>query len=203
MEEGQAQQQQAQQEAQVQAQAAAVAAVPHHIVGMDDDLVEVLTARGLAMRQQFEAIVAEGLGTIEHFGVMRTKGIAEMAKGIVSLPQGEGGVRVGQVAVRKMEALVFWAKDEKRRVQEINAAEFAEEACEECLTKMDVEEECEQDETTRVKSPGKFEKFKQWPRRSSGLRKRTAEPISPISSQSRHRHPSKNSCSLAACVKVG
>ena len=125
-------------------------------------VLDALATCGLDAAQR-GAIVAEGFTTLSEFGRMRNKDLAQMVRRITSLPVARGGVRIGQVQLRKMEALVYWVKDRRRRSQDLVVEDFTEATLEDCLDKMDLEErESEEADAAKAVSPGKLQSGTGW-----------------------------------------
>jgi hypothetical protein len=110
-----------------------------------------------ASDEQQDAIVAEGFENMSDLTVMEEKDITDMMTNITRLPVNRGGVRIGAVVTRKVKALVYWCKEQKRRGKDLDANRFTEEELEETLTRMSVETA---DDDTKPELPTKFDTHK-------------------------------------------
>lgn len=134
---------------QVAAAAAAAAAASV------DPLRACLTVCGLDAAQQ-NAIVLEGFNTLDDFSLMRPKHITDMVKRICSLSVNRGGVRIGQLQIRKLEGLLYWTFDCRRRNLPLDYCEFTAAKVGECISQLEIDEEAE-DIDDSVKPPSKLQ----------------------------------------------
>lgn len=115
---------------------------------------ECLTTCGLNPAQR-AAIDREGFTTLDEFGLLKAKHIFEMVKRLAALPPTRGGVLIGQLQIRKLEALLFWIFDRRRRSLALDHEAFDAQSITDCLEKLDLEERTPED--NKVKSPGKLQ----------------------------------------------
>lgn len=109
---------------------------------------------GFSLAQRL-ALQREGLNTFDDMKYIRSKDIYEAVKRINALPLARGGVHIGQILIRKLEAFSFWIMDQKRRSQPLDHDDFTVDVIEECLEKMNLEE-VSADLDDKVKPPGKL-----------------------------------------------
>lgn len=97
-----------------------------------DPLRACSTVCGLSANQQ-NAIIAEGFNTLDDFNLLCPKHITDMIKRIVSLPVACGGIRIGQLQIRRLEAFLYWTFDCRRRNLPFNYLEFTAAKVNECI----------------------------------------------------------------------
>jgi uncharacterized membrane protein YgcG len=110
-----------------------------------------------ATDEQQDAIVAEGFENMSDLTVMDEKDITDMMTNITRLPVNRGGIRIGAVVTKKVKALVYWSKEQKRRGEDLDANRFTEEEMNATLTRMTVETA---DDDTKPELPNKFDTHK-------------------------------------------
>lgn len=115
---------------------------------------ECLLTCGLNDAQR-NAIDREGFTTLDEFGLLKAKHIFEMVKRLAALTPARGGVLIGQLQIRKLEALLFWIFDRRRRSLDLDHEAFDNQVITDCLEKLDLEERAPED--NKVKSPGKLQ----------------------------------------------
>lgn len=103
---------------------------------------------------QRDAIVGEGLGRMSDLMILDDKEITEMMSNITRLPVNRGGIRIGAIITKKVKALVYWCKQQKRQGADCDANRFTEEELEMALDRMAVE--AGEDES-KPELPAKFD----------------------------------------------
>jgi hypothetical protein len=89
--------------------------------------------------------------------VMDEKDMTDMMTNITRLRMNHGGVRIGAVVTKKVKALVYWSKEQKRRGEDLDANRFTEEEMNATLTRMTVETA---DDDTKPELQTKFDTHK-------------------------------------------
>ena len=80
-----------------------------------------------------------------------------MINRIASLPTGRGGVRIGQVCVKKLLGFVWWIKDQVRRGQEISPGGFNSNICALSIAQYQIDKHTgDEGDTETVKNPVKI-----------------------------------------------
>jgi hypothetical protein len=70
-------------------------------------------------------ITQEGFTQLEDLGVLETDSdVTEMAKRMATRTQAEGRVLLGTVIIKRMQTLVWWIRDQRKRGQALVAADF-------------------------------------------------------------------------------
>jgi hypothetical protein len=105
---------------------------------------------------QANSLLMEGFRSLELFSTMRcNKDLADVAKRSSSIPEDRGGARIGQLHVRRLEALLLWCFDRNCRNLTLLGELFTPDVMNQYLTRINLqEEEAEKDET--VKPPQKL-----------------------------------------------
>jgi hypothetical protein len=67
-----------------------------------------------ASDEQQDAIVSEGFENMSDLTVMEEKDITDMMTNITRLPVNPGGVQIGAIVTKKVKALVYWCKKQRR-----------------------------------------------------------------------------------------
>lgn len=116
-----------------------------------DPLRHCLAVCGLNHRQQ-QAFISEGFNMLENFSLMRPKHISDMVKRIVSLSAARGGVRLGQLQISKLEGLLYWTFDCRRRNLPMDYRQFTPAKVTLCIELITIDEEMEETDDT-VKTP--------------------------------------------------
>ena len=101
---------------------------------------ECLLICGLTGAQRV-AIEREGLHTLDDLAMLRIKDIHEMVKRIVALSPARGGVHIGQLHIRKIEALWYWVFDQKRRSIVLDHITFTPDTITTCIEQLNLDEQ--------------------------------------------------------------
>ena len=110
-----------------------------------------------ATQEQVDAIVQEGFTEMADLAIMDDKEIADMMTNITRLQANRGGVRIGAVVTKKVKALVYWCKEQKRQGKDLDANQFDQGALEDTLTRMAVEDV---EDDSKPELPTKFDTHK-------------------------------------------
>jgi hypothetical protein len=94
-----------------------------------------LTVCGASDGQQ-DAIILEGINEMNDLTVLDEKEVGDMITGITKLPTNRGGIQIGAIITKRVKALVYWAKEQKRRAADLDATRFDEDALENTLALM-------------------------------------------------------------------
>jgi hypothetical protein len=103
---------------------------------------------------QIDAIIDEGFDGMSDLLILEEKDITEMMSNLTKLPAARGGVRMGAVLTKKVKALVYWCKEQKRQDLDLDANRFTDEELEATLQRMAVETG---DDETKPELPTKFD----------------------------------------------
>ena len=103
-----------------------------------DDEVGVRMALAVcgASDGQQDAIILEGINEMNDLTVLDDKVVGDMIAGITKLPTNRGGIRSGAIITKRVKALVYWTKEQKRRGADLDANRFDDEALENTLALM-------------------------------------------------------------------
>lgn len=110
-----------------------------------------LVVCGLTPNQR-AAIQREGFVTLDDYGFNTEKEVNEMIKRICALPPARGGAHIGQLHLKKMQALLFWIFDQKRQSLPLDHLAFDDDAIVDCIEKMNLDTLTADDDN--IKSPG-------------------------------------------------
>ena len=120
----------------------------------------VLTVCGVTTVGNRNAIIQEGFSTVAHFARVSPDEIDSMVKNLrQSRGNNQPGIRIGAIPAKNMKALVWWARDRKRRGLAINGGDFDEEQLEEAIVTMELEEV---DDEAKVEAPGMLKSADDW-----------------------------------------
>lgn len=125
---------------------------------MAEQVHQVLTTCGLTTALLRNAVITEGFNDINQFARLTTVEIETMVKNLRQACPAQGGVRIGAIATKNMKALVWWARDKRRRNLEIAANDFTEDVLEECLTHLELDEA---EEEAKIEAPSSL-KADEW-----------------------------------------
>ena len=127
---------------------------------MADIVHNILIVCGITTVATRNAIVQEGFTTVNHFARVNSSDIDNMVK---NLRQTRGAnqaqARIGAISTKNLKALVWWSRDKKRRGLAINGAEFDDQALDEAIEKMELEEV---DDEAKVEAPGLLKGADDW-----------------------------------------
>ena len=87
--------------------------VDEPLVGIDG-VHHVLQICGFANVANRVCLIAEGFQSVADFGKMQAVNFQAMSTRIQRMRQNEGAFRLGEIRVRNLEALAYWARDCKR-----------------------------------------------------------------------------------------
>jgi hypothetical protein len=88
---------------------------------------------------QIDAIIDEGSNGMSDLLILEEKDITEMMSNLTKLPANGRGVRMGAVLTKKVKALVYWCKEQKRQDLDLDANRITDEELEATLQQMAVE----------------------------------------------------------------
>ena len=125
----------------------------------DFEIHDLLVICGINEAATRTAIIQEGFTTPNQFSRITPDEVETMVKNLRQPRGDQPGVRIGAVPTKNLKALVWWARDKKRRNHEINIEEFDEAKLEECIIKLEVEDK---DEDTKVDAPGQLKVADEW-----------------------------------------
>ena len=104
------------------------------------DIQAVLTVCGIDQPDSARIMNNEGFNDLEDLGVMEgDKDVIEMAKRMSSRAANNGRVILGTVQIKRLQALVWWARDHQRRGLPLVAVAFDVAAMNEALASKGVE----------------------------------------------------------------
>ena len=120
----------------------------------------VLIVCGITVVATRNAIVQEGFTTVNHFSRVTPNDIDNMVKNLrQTRGPNQASVRIGAIATKNLKALVWWSRDKKRRGLVIDGDEFDDEAMEEAIVKMELEDV---DDEAKVDAPGLLKGAEDW-----------------------------------------
>ena len=105
------------------------------------------------------AIIQEGFTAPEHFSHVIPSEIETMVKNLRQSRRNQPGVRIGAVPTKNLKALVWWARDKKRRSQEIVVDDFNVDTLEDCIIKRELDDI---EDDTKVEAPGQLKAAEDW-----------------------------------------
>ena len=133
---------------------------PHCPLIMADSVNNVLTICGITAAAGRTAIIQEGFTTVAHFARVKSNDIDSMVKNLRSTRIGnQASIRIGAIPTKNMKALAWWARDKKRRGMNIMGDDFDEQALEEAVVSMELEEA---EDETKVEAPGLLKSADDW-----------------------------------------
>lgn len=112
-----------------------------------------------ADEDQVEAIVNEGFTQMTDLLILTDDEIKEMMSNLNKMPANRGGIRIGAVITKKVKALVYWCKEQRRQGNNYDANRFTEEELEATLERMAVSDG---EDEAKAELPVKFEPNR-WP----------------------------------------
>lgn len=136
--------------------------VDQPLIGLNG-IHHVLEVCGFATIANRECLIAEGFQTVLDFSKMQATNFQAMSGCIQRMVANPGGFRLGEIRVRNLEALAYWARDMKRHnVQELDARDFTREVMDASLENLDLEKTRLVNNAGAIKTPmtTKFEQAK-------------------------------------------
>ena len=127
----------------------------------DFEIHDLLVICGINEIATRTAIIQEGFTTPAQFSRITPDEVETMVKNLRQPRGNQPGVWIGAVHTKNLKALVWWARDKKRRNQEIDIDEFDEAKLEECIVKLEVDDK---DEDAKVDAPGQLKLADDWVR---------------------------------------
>ena len=124
---------------------------------MAEQVHAVLIVCGVNTPAARNAIVAEGFDDVSRFGRVTAADMVTMVKALRQVPNNP--VRITTLALKNLKALVWWARDRKRRNLPIDADEFDDDLLDDCITKMELDE-VEKD--SKIEAPASLTKAEDW-----------------------------------------
>jgi hypothetical protein len=97
-----------------------------------------LTRCGASLTQR-DAIIQEGFTGMDDLLFMDESDVERMMSNITKLRANQGGVRIGALLTKKVQALVYWAKEQDRHGMDLDANRFTELQVRETIGQMMVE----------------------------------------------------------------
>ena len=70
---------------------------------------------------QINALDAEGIDSLRSFSMLKSSDVTDMSKRLSSLPVNRGGVHVGAVTVRKLQATLMWWFPSRQKTSKISS----------------------------------------------------------------------------------
>ena len=125
----------------------------------DFEIHDLLVVCGINEAATRTAIIQEGFTTPNQFSRITPEEVEAMVKNLRQPRGNQPGVWIGAVPTKNLKALVWWARDKKRRNQEIDIDEFDEAKLEECIIKLEVDNK---DEDSKVDAPGQLKVADDW-----------------------------------------
>ena len=132
------------------------------LIGLDG-VHHVLEVCGFATMANRNCLIAEGFQKVSDFSKMQAVNFQSMSSRIQKMATNRGGFRLGEIRVRNLEALAYWARDRKRHnVQEIDARDFTTDVMDESVENLDLEKTRLLNNAGAIKQPmtAKFEQAK-------------------------------------------
>jgi hypothetical protein len=74
--------------------------------------------------EQKNALIGEGFNNMTDFLVIQAKDVVGMCADLARMPVNRGGIKIGIVTMKKVEALVMWCHDRKRKGLKLDANAF-------------------------------------------------------------------------------
>ena len=124
---------------------------------MAEQVHAVLAVCGVNAPAARNAIIAEGFDDVSRFGRVTAADMVTMVKALRQLPNNP--VRITTLALKNLKALVWWARDRKRRNLPIDSDEFDDDLLDDCITKMELNE-VEKD--SKIEAPASLTKSEDW-----------------------------------------
>lgn len=125
----------------------------------DFEIHDLLVVCGITSADARNAIIQEGFTTADQFSRITPSEVETMVKNLRQPRGNEPGVRIGAVPMKNLKALVWWARDRKRRDREIVIEDFTNDVLEECIVKLEMDDA---DEQTKVDAPGMLKGAEDW-----------------------------------------
>ena len=125
----------------------------------DFETHDLLVVCGITSADARNAIIQEGFTTADQFSRITPSEVETMVKNLRQPRGNEPGVRIGAVPMKNLKALVWWARDRKRRDREIVIEDFTNDVLEECIVKLEMDDA---DEQTKVDAPGMLKGAEDW-----------------------------------------
>ena len=136
------------------------------VADYDFEIHDLLVVCGITSADTRNAIIQEGFTTAEQFSRITPSEVETMVKNLRQPRGNEPGVRIGAVPMKNLKALVWWARDRKRRDREIVIEDFTEEVLEDCIVKLEMDDV---DERAKVDAPGTLKGAEDWVQRELAL----------------------------------
>jgi hypothetical protein len=122
------------------------------------DLDTILKMCGIgAQATRTQLIANKGFTSLADLGVMEgNKDVIEMAKPMSSCTAGEGRINLGTAQIKRLQALIWWVRDNQKRGVDLVAAGLTVAEMNEAMIHKSIEKECGSKEAS-IKDSSKFD----------------------------------------------
>ena len=128
------------------------------------EIKDVLAVCGLTEARQYRAFRAHGVARLKDFEVLGDDGaLSNLVNHYRKKDLADGGVNIGEIHVQNLRALIYWARDKRRRGKRLEASAFTERVMDMCIRKRRAEIKAKEDKPDPP-DPGKLDpqKWHQW-----------------------------------------